>query len=132
MAWYDDPLTVTAVAVVIIAACGVVIFAMRRTGPKGLPSKNPQKPRSMTSDLGLIPTSAPFKISKSVQASTASTAKDELRMLDLERDILVTPSAAFTRLKVKEKSQKQNERSFNLPTPQGWRQLRNPFRKTNP
>ncbi|MGO8806435.1 MAG: hypothetical protein ACLQO7_07515 [Candidatus Bathyarchaeia archaeon] len=88
MAWYDDPLTVTAVAVVIIAACGVVIFAMRRTGPKGLPSKNPQKPRSMTSDLGLIPTSAPFKISKSVQASTASTAKDELRMLDLERDIL--------------------------------------------
>ena len=30
----------------------------------------------------------PFKISKSVQTSTASNAKDELRMLDLEREIL--------------------------------------------
>jgi hypothetical protein len=31
---------------------------------------------------------SPFKISKSVQASTASTAKDELRMLELEKEIL--------------------------------------------
>jgi hypothetical protein len=30
----------------------------------------------------------PFKISKSVQTNMASSAKDELRMLDLERDIL--------------------------------------------
>jgi hypothetical protein len=30
----------------------------------------------------------PFKLSKSVQTTTASSAKDELRMLDLERDIL--------------------------------------------
>ena len=32
MAWYDDPVTVTAVAVVIIFACGIVIYAMRRLG----------------------------------------------------------------------------------------------------
>ena len=30
----------------------------------------------------------PFKLSKSVQTNMASSAKDELRMLDLERDIL--------------------------------------------
>jgi hypothetical protein len=30
----------------------------------------------------------PFKLSKSIQTNTASSAKDELRMLDLERDIL--------------------------------------------
>ena len=31
---------------------------------------------------------SPFRISKSVQTTTASNAKDELRMLDLEREIL--------------------------------------------
>jgi hypothetical protein len=88
MAWYDDPITVTAVAVIIIAACGVVIFAMRRLGTsKGPPNKKPQKTQSMAGDLNLS-TGTPFRISKSVQSSTASTAKDELRTLDLEREIL--------------------------------------------
>ena len=32
MAWYDDPIIVIAVAVVIIAAAGIVIYAMRRLG----------------------------------------------------------------------------------------------------
>jgi predicted transcriptional regulator len=88
MAWYDDPVTVTAVAVVIIFACGVVIYTMRRLGTKGPPKKQPQKTQSTAGDLGLDYETSPFKISKSVQASTATTAKDELRMLDLERDIL--------------------------------------------
>jgi hypothetical protein len=89
MAWYDDPVTVTAVAVVIIFAVGVVIYAMRRLGTKGPPTKKPQKTQSMAGDLNLdYSSAAPFKITKSVQASTASTAKDELRMLDLEREIL--------------------------------------------
>ena len=43
MAWYDDPVIVTAVAVVIIFACGVVIFAMRRLGKKSPQPKNPRK-----------------------------------------------------------------------------------------
>ena len=34
MAWYDDPVTVTAVAVVIIFAVGFVIYAMRKLGKK--------------------------------------------------------------------------------------------------
>jgi len=89
MAWYDDPVTVTAVAVIIIAACGVVIFAMRRLGSSRGPStKKPQKTQSMAGDLSNDSPAAPFRISKSIQASTASSAKDELRVLDLEREIL--------------------------------------------
>jgi hypothetical protein len=89
MAWYDDPVTVTAVAVIIIAACGVVIFAMRRLGtPKSPRTKKPLKTQSTTGVLSLDSAGMPFRISKSVQASTASSAKDELRMLDLEREIL--------------------------------------------
>lgn len=87
MAWYDDPVIVTAVAVVIIFACGVVIYAMRRLD-KGSPQKKPQKTRSMAGDPTLDYSDMPFKLSKSVQAATASNAKDELRMLDLEREIL--------------------------------------------
>jgi len=83
MAWYDDPFTVIAVAVVIIAAVGIVIFAMRRTGKK----PKPKKPQGAT-DPSLDYSGLPFKLSKSVQTTTASNAKDELRMLDLEREIL--------------------------------------------
>jgi len=88
MAWYDDPVTVTAVAVVIIFACGVVIYAMRRLGAKGPPKKKSEKTQPTTGELSLDYPGSPFKISKSVQASTASGAKDELRILDLEREIL--------------------------------------------
>jgi hypothetical protein len=45
--------------------------------------KTPQK-----SDSELEYSNIPFKISKSVQTTMASSAKDELRILDLERDIL--------------------------------------------
>ncbi len=84
MAWYDDPLLVTAVAVVIIAAVGVVVYAMRKLG-KNHPQKKPAKSGS---DPLLEYAASPFRISKSVQTTTASNAKDELRMLDLEREIL--------------------------------------------
>ena len=83
MAWYDDPVTITAVAVVIVIACGIVIFAMRKLGNKP-PQKKPQK----TDKDPLEYAASPFRISKSVPTTTASNAKDELRMLDLEREIL--------------------------------------------
>jgi hypothetical protein len=83
MPWYDDPITVIAVAVVIIIACGIIISAMRRLGRKA-PQKKPQK----IGDSSLEYAGLPFKISKSVQTTTASNAKDELRILDLEREIL--------------------------------------------
>ncbi len=84
MAWYDDPVTVTAVAVVIIIACGTVIFAMRKLGNK----PRQKKPQKTDNDPLLEYGASPFRVSKSVQTSTASNAKDELRMLDLEREIL--------------------------------------------
>jgi hypothetical protein len=84
MAWYDDPITVIAVAVVIIFAIGVVTYAMRRMGRK----PQPKKPQKTGEDPNLDYSGLPFKISKSVQATTAVNAKDELRMLDLEREIL--------------------------------------------
>jgi len=84
MAWYDDPVTVTAVAVVIVFACGIVIYAMRRL------RQTPQqkKPQKTDKDPLLEYGGSPFRITKSVPTSTASNAKDELRMLDLEREIL--------------------------------------------
>ncbi len=88
MAWYDDPLMVIAVALVIIFACAVVIYAMRRLGTKGPPKKKPQQTQTGGRDPNLDYSGLPFKLSKSVQASTASSAKNELRMLDLEREIL--------------------------------------------
>ncbi|TFH24434.1 hypothetical protein E4G67_01990, partial [Candidatus Bathyarchaeota archaeon] len=88
MAWYDDPLTITAilavVIIVVIAASGSVIFSMRRYEKKPKAAKKTQK----KIDPDLEYSNMPFKISKSVQTNMASSAKDELRMLDLERDIL--------------------------------------------
>jgi hypothetical protein len=86
MVWYDDPIIVTAVAIVIIAACAIVIFAMRRMGKATPQPKKAKKEANI--DPGLDYSGVPFKISKSVQTNTAINAKDELRMLDLERDIL--------------------------------------------
>ncbi len=84
MAWYDDPLIVVTVAVVIIFAIGIVIYAMRRMDRK----PQPKKSQKSVADPNLDYSGLPFKISKSVQSTTAVNAKDELRMLDLEREIL--------------------------------------------
>ncbi len=43
MAWYDDPIIVVAVAVVIIFAGGVVIYAMRRVNGKETTAKETSK-----------------------------------------------------------------------------------------
>jgi hypothetical protein len=79
----NDPTTialiVTVVTVVIIASVIIVIFGMRKR------TKTPKKPEKTEAESGL---GLPFRISKSVQSNDASHAKDELRILDLERDIL--------------------------------------------
>lgn len=78
-----DPLTIAVIAsiatVVVIASVIIVIYGMRKR------AKQPKKPEKtkIESELGL-----PFRISKSVQTNDASQAKDELRTLELERDIL--------------------------------------------
>ena len=78
---FDDPATITAIVLVVIVACGIVIYAMRRRGKKK--EKAPEKPEPESELRGL-----PFRISKSVQSADALQAKDELRILDLEREIL--------------------------------------------
>ena len=80
---FNDPITialiVAVVTVVIIASVIIVIYGMRKR------TKKPKKPEKKEAEpeLGL-----PFRLSKSVQTNDASHAKDELRILDLERDIL--------------------------------------------
>lgn len=82
----SDPLTigliVTIVTVVIVASVVLTIYGVRRLAKK---AKKPEKTQrtDIESELGL-----PFRISKSVQSNDASHARDELRILDLERDIL--------------------------------------------
>ena len=58
---------------------------MRRLGEK---KPQPKKPQKTSEDPSGDYSGLPFKLSKSVQSTTASSAKDELRMLDLEREIL--------------------------------------------
>ena len=79
-----DPATVTAIIVVVIVACGIVLYAMRRR------TRSTRKPEKAQAQAGINPEllASPFTISKSVQSTDATHAKDELRILDLEREIL--------------------------------------------
>jgi hypothetical protein len=76
-----DLATITTVVVVVTIACVIVIYAMRKLGKK--PAVTPRKSEVEPDLRGL-----PFKVTKSVQTNDASHAKDELRILDLEREIL--------------------------------------------
>jgi hypothetical protein len=78
---FDDPLTVGIVIAGATIACLIVVFSMRKRG------ENEEKP----SKEGVLPPELkgyPFKVVKSVPQEDASHAKDELRILDLEREIL--------------------------------------------
>jgi hypothetical protein len=76
-----DLLTITGIIVVavVIACAAIVIFGMRRRGKKGTPEEE---------DILSEPRISPFKVTKSVPSNDATHAKDELRILDLEREIL--------------------------------------------
>jgi hypothetical protein len=76
-----DPVTVAVIAIAAVLACALVLYAMRRRPVKSLKAPKPVELESSSAAL-------PFKISKSVQASDALHAKDELRILELEREIL--------------------------------------------
>ena len=77
---FDDTLAVAIITTVVVIVCLAVIFLMRRRKKK---EKKPVK-QDLDADLR----GYPFRISKSVPAEDASHAKDELRTLDLEREIL--------------------------------------------
>ncbi len=87
--WYDDPIIVTLVLLVVIIAVGTVVLAMRRYGKSPSPEKKQKLPeKKQKADLDSEYNPLPFKVSKSIQTTMASDAKNELRTLDLERDIL--------------------------------------------
>jgi hypothetical protein len=77
---FDDALTVAIITVGVIIACLIVVFAMRRRGKK--------EKKTAEEELQADLRGYPFRVSKSVPAEDASHAKDELRILDLEREIL--------------------------------------------
>ena len=77
---FDDALTVAIITVGVIIACLIVVFAMRRRGKK--------EKKTAEEELQADLRGYPFRISKSVPAEDASHAKEELRTLDLEREIL--------------------------------------------
>ncbi|MCL2643813.1 MAG: hypothetical protein FWD52_10005, partial [Candidatus Bathyarchaeota archaeon] len=94
MALFDDPTISITIIIILVVTLAVTIsmlmfFGMRLKGkkkPRVPDEKN--KGRDTKSALELEKVNLPFMMSKSVQTSTASNAKDELRILDLEREIL--------------------------------------------
>ncbi|MCJ7425035.1 hypothetical protein MUP01_12330 [Candidatus Bathyarchaeota archaeon] len=78
---FDDTLSYALIITGVVIACLVVFYAMRihakRVGKK-------QKEETAHTDLSGLP----FKVIKSVTTSDAGQAKEELRILDLEREIL--------------------------------------------
>lgn len=75
-----DTLSITAIVLAVVIACIIVVFAMRKR------RETTEKPKQTETEPAL--TGLPFKLSKSVQSSDATSAKDELRILELEREIL--------------------------------------------
>jgi hypothetical protein len=81
----SDPTTIatiaTIVAAVVIIAVAIVIFGMRKR------TRQPKKPVEKNEYEPAL-SGSPFRVTKSVQTGDASHAKDELRILELEREIL--------------------------------------------
>ena len=73
---------ITIVVAIAVAVSASVIFAMRRKMQK------PAKQSKQSSEIEPELSGLPFKVTKSVQSNDATQAKDELRILDLEREIL--------------------------------------------
>ncbi len=89
MAGIDETTILIISLVVVIAVSATVIFAMRQRYTKKPQDKKPNKPVAGAVDLEFTNmTKMPFKVSKSVQGPMANNAKDELRVLDLEQQIL--------------------------------------------
>jgi MFS superfamily sulfate permease-like transporter len=78
---FDDALTIAIIIVGVVIACSIVIFALRGRGKK---RKKASEEAKSEAEL----TGFPFKVVKSVPQEDASHAKEELRILDLEREIL--------------------------------------------
>jgi len=78
---FEELLTYAVIVVGAIIACSIVIYAMKKRGKKE--EKPAEEEKIKTEFKGL-----PFKIAKSVSSDEAAQAREELRILDLEREIL--------------------------------------------
>ncbi|MGB9959118.1 MAG: hypothetical protein ACPLKQ_01170 [Candidatus Bathyarchaeales archaeon] len=78
---FDEPLTFVFVIVGVIVACFIIVYAMVKKG-----GKKEEKPLEERGETELK--SLPFKVVKTISAEEAKRAKEELRILDLEREIL--------------------------------------------
>lgn len=85
---YAEPLIYGLIALGAILACLIIIYAMRRRGKKKVKLSEEEKPRMDFKGL-------PFRIERSISREDATRAREELRILDLEREIL---SGAIRRL----------------------------------
>jgi hypothetical protein len=79
----DDPLTLTVIVAGVIILCSAAAFVLWKRG-----KKDKKKEATRKDELEPELKGYPFRVGKSVPHEEASKAKDELRMLDLEREIL--------------------------------------------
>lgn len=77
----DEILIYAIILIGAIITCSIVIYAMKKRGKKE--EKLSEKEKKKAEDRSL-----PFKIVKSVSFNEATQAKEQLRILDLEREIL--------------------------------------------
>ena len=77
----DDALIYALITAVAIIACAIIIYAMKKRGGKEEKSLEKEETKR-------LPEGFPFKIVKSISPEEAAKAKNELRILDLEREIL--------------------------------------------
>jgi len=85
---FNDPLIIGSIVLGVILACLIIIYAMRKRGKKKEKLSEEEKPKMEFKAL-------PFRIERSISRDDATHASEELRTLDLEREIL---SGAIRRL----------------------------------
>lgn len=85
---YAEPLIYGLIALGAILACLIIIYAMRKYWKKEEKLSEEEKPKTEFKAL-------PFRIERSISREDARHAREELRILDLEREIL---SGAIRRL----------------------------------
>jgi hypothetical protein len=78
---FDESLIYAIIVIGAIIACSIVIYAMKKRGKKE--EKLLEEEKLKVESRGL-----PFKIVKSVSPEDAARAREQLRILDLEREIL--------------------------------------------
>jgi len=85
---FYEPLVYGLIVLGVISACSIVIYAMRKRWRK---EEKPSEEKKLERKFNVLP----FRIERSISREDATQAREELRILDLEREIL---SGAIRRL----------------------------------